>query len=147
MVGQFCKRCAADSLAQDGTPTTPLVTCESCGYDLSGLMAGGRCPECGNHIRIVRGMGRAPLSREADEALAFGIAAAVFALLGVLGDACFWILIPLPVLFAAARARAVRIGHGPGPLPPRLARAWTGTALAWGSLVVVSLYVVYLVAF
>ena len=39
-----------DSMPRTGSPLPEGRTCTSCGYDLTGLMSGGKCPECGTTI-------------------------------------------------------------------------------------------------
>lgn len=140
--GGLCGRCAASPL---GECTAEGLTCESCGYELTGLIVGDRCPECRTQIAGTTDRSEAQLAREADEAAGFGIAAAVLAVTAMLGVWCAWPLLFPMAFFAIARARAVRLGHGPARLPARLRRAMVGTTLAWGSLVGTALYITYLI--
>ena len=83
--------------------------CPGCGYDLRGLPAGGRCPECATKIpRRVRVIPSSPESRE----LRFEVAAA-WSGLSVVALAPILLLTPLPYILPFGMPLAVAVGFAP----------------------------------
>ncbi len=98
---------ATHPTSQPGTVTKDRP-CQNCGYNLRGLEAGGRCPECGTpisarrpHDRLTDGLVDAPMWYIKQIALAMGMMAAV--VIGViLTWLAFWLsLLPGIVMLAA----------------------------------------------
>ena len=54
-------------------PAATQVTCLQCGYNLTGTVVGGRCPECGTPVVPAFQAGSAPTSGKAIASMVLGI--------------------------------------------------------------------------
>lgn len=108
--------------------------CGQCGYDLTGSVIGGTCPECGTSVRESLRLGSAThaggSSSTATAAMVLGIISVTVC--GLLGPVAI-------VLYYQARAQ---VAQGTAP-PNSMSMAKAGLILGWISTVLIGLVLIF----
>lgn len=122
-------------------PRATGVACHRCGYNLTGAVIGGACPECGQVIEL-SSVGGVPASGYAIATLVLGIVSATF---NTAGCMCGGPLIGLPcgvlgLVFGVLARRQIESGQLVGPGSAGMTRAGVicsvvglAFSLLWGS--------------
>jgi hypothetical protein len=119
---------APETPAPAAAPDASRVRCLNCGYDLTGAVIGGTCPECGMKIGggTLRNFSDLPTSGHAIASLVLGICGIVLgcASYGVLSVVCA----PLAIFFAGKARKDLEAGT---VRPSSAGLATAGRVMGW----------------
>jgi len=113
------------------------IRCQSCGYDLIGVVIGDRCPECGT--QVMQWASQTQSSGKAITSMVLGILAIITCLgYGILGVPCGIVAI----VFAKKARLAVQQGTAPAS---SLGMATAGRVCGWIGLILSALYLIAII--
>ena len=88
-------------------PASPAFPCAFCGYNLSGVKLGGKCPECGNVVNFV--------ANRPYQSNGAAVASLVLGIVSVVGCVAYGVLSivcgPLAIYFAGKATKNIQRGQ------------------------------------